>query len=199
MVKPILRPSQTWYTDNFEKICDFFDVGINTLGFNNITKLDAVSRMAQQFIDDGVHLTPAAGRMVVDAILLTAEAFYTAETVDLTENDKEMVETVEEGKVNSNEVASGSKKMHPGLEQRLSTLENDVKNRRFNDNLLMARTREELDYISNSKKEDRIIITGLSSNTPMPQNHEEKKIGSKNWWETYLTKFCLIPLTRLPS
>jgi hypothetical protein len=110
-----------------------------------------------------------------------------------------MDEIAEEGKVNSNEVASGSKKMNPGLEQRLSTLENDVKNRRFNDNLLMARTREELDYISNSKKEDRIIITGLSSNTPMPLNHEEKKIGSKNWWENYLTKFCLIPPTRLAS
>ena len=35
--------------------------------------------------------------------------------------------------------------------------------------------REELDYISNSKKEDRIIITGITSKTPMPTSSEEKK------------------------
>ncbi len=39
----------------------------------------------------------------------------------------------------------------------------------------MARVRKELDHVSNSKKEDIIIITGLSSNTTIPQKYEEKK------------------------
>jgi hypothetical protein len=35
--------------------------------------------------------------------------------------------------------------------------------------------REELDYISNAEKEDKIIITGLSSKTLMPTASDKKK------------------------
>jgi hypothetical protein len=35
--------------------------------------------MAQQCDSDGVHLTPTAGKMFVEAILMTAEAFFNAE------------------------------------------------------------------------------------------------------------------------
>jgi hypothetical protein len=39
----------------------------------------------------------------------------------------------------------------------------------------MVRVRKELDHVSNSKKEDRIIKTRLSSTTTIPQKYEEKK------------------------
>jgi hypothetical protein len=35
--------------------------------------------------------------------------------------------------------------------------------------------REELNFISNSKKEDKIIITSLTSKTAMPMSSEEKR------------------------
>ena len=44
-----------------------------------------------------------------------------------------------------------------------------------NDNLMMARLREELDMIGNAKKEDRIVITGLTNTTIMPAQGDEKK------------------------
>ena len=51
----------------------------------------------------------------------------------------------------------------------------DILERRIQDSMVTARIREEMDYISNTKKEDRIIITGLTSKTPMPKASEEKK------------------------
>jgi hypothetical protein len=49
-----------------------------------------------------------------------------------------------------------------------------MEERRWNDNLLFARTREEA---SNKTKEDRVIITGLSSKKPQPKDWE----GRKKW------------------
>ena len=51
----------------------------------------------------------------------------------------------------------------------------DILERRIQDSMVTARIREEMDYISNTKKEDRIIVTGLTSKTPMPKASEEKK------------------------
>ena len=47
--------------------------------------------------------------------------------------------------------------------------------RKENDNLIFARIREELDFISNAKKEDRVVITGLTSRTPPPSAFEKQK------------------------
>jgi hypothetical protein len=47
--------------------------------------------------------------------------------------------------------------------------------RRIQDSLVTARMKDELDYISNAKKEDKISITGLSSKTLMPTASDEKK------------------------
>jgi hypothetical protein len=44
------------------------------------------------------------------------------------------------------------------------------------DNLVFARDREDLDAIANEKKEDRLIITGLTSKSPMPTEVGEKKL-----------------------
>ena len=51
----------------------------------------------------------------------------------------------------------------------------DLLSRRENDNLMFARIREELDTISNAKKEDRVVITGLSSRDPAPVAFEDRK------------------------
>ena len=64
-----------------------------------------------------------------------------------------------------------------GVENRLISLESEVRARREVDNLMMARVREELDLVTNVKKEDRIVITGLVCNIPSPENFEEKKNG----------------------
>ena len=40
---------------------------------------------------------------------------------------------------------------------------------------MFARIRDELDAISNSKKEDKIVVTGLTNTVPMPQSIEGKR------------------------
>jgi hypothetical protein len=60
------------------------------------------------------------------------------------------------------------------IDQRLGKLEYEIDERRWNDNLLFARTREELDTATNKTKEDRIIITGLTSSTPPPRDKVQK-------------------------
>ena len=42
---------------------------------------------------------------------------------------------------------------------------------------MFSRIRDELDAISNTKKEDKIVITGLTNKTPMPQDME----GRRKW------------------
>ena len=50
-----------------------------------------------------------------------------------------------------------------------------VLNKSMSDNLMMARIREELDMMINIKKEDRVIMTGLTNPTPMPFEADAKK------------------------
>ena len=42
--------------------------------------------------------------------------------------------------------------------------------------MMMVRIREELDTISNIKKEDLIIITGLTNSIPTPRREDDNKI-----------------------
>jgi hypothetical protein len=76
------------------------------------------------------------------------------------------------------------KKMDPKkLEERIIRVEKEIENltenirkRRVQDSMVTARVREELDFNANIKKEDRIIMTGLTCKTPMPHNADEKRI-----------------------
>jgi hypothetical protein len=63
------------------------------------------------------------------------------------------------------------------VERDIERLRNKLVEQRLQDSLVTARIREEIDFITNAKKEDRIIITGLTSKTPMPMQSEEKKSG----------------------
>jgi hypothetical protein len=62
-----------------------------------------------------------------------------------------------------------------GLEEELGKLGNSVERNRNGDILMFARIRDELDAISNSKKEDRIVVTGLTNSVPMPQSIDGKR------------------------
>ncbi len=107
-----------------------------------------------------MHLTQASGKVFVEAILEASDKCFKADYVDLGKDEPHTTEA-------------------PGpelsLEARMSCLENEVEERRWYDNLLFARTREELDTTSNKSKEDRIVMTGLTSNVPPPREWAAKK------------------------
>ena len=61
------------------------------------------------------------------------------------------------------------------LNRDLAVKNKELLERIIQDSLVTARMREELDFISNCKKEDKIIITGITSKSAMPTAGEEKK------------------------
>ena len=63
------------------------------------------------------------------------------------------------------------------VEGEIDQLRDNLYKRQIQDSMVTARIREELDFQANIKKEDRIIMTGLTSKTPMPIQAEEKKHG----------------------
>jgi hypothetical protein len=61
------------------------------------------------------------------------------------------------------------------LSARLDKLENQVRTRQVKDNLIFARIREEMDTTTNKQKEDRVVITGITSNVAPPMDPGLKK------------------------
>jgi hypothetical protein len=49
----------------------------------------------------------------------------------------------------------------------------DAKNRRFSHSMVISWICKDLDSISNSSKEDRLVISGLTSKTPKPAGVKE--------------------------
>ena len=190
---PIQRPRDKWFSENFDEIKQLFIELIIKLKKSNVTTVDAISVSSQKFEQDLVHLTEDSGWIFVDGILGAAEAFFKAEVVDLEREgiaDESMVEDVVPKPSSSSSMqtstgasfSSFSKIVeNPGnqdnkfLEKKLQQLNTAVIKRKDSDNLVFARMREELDTISNAKKEDRLIITGLTSKSPPPNSFEEKK------------------------
>ena len=170
LVQPTLRPLHNWFTEGHEAFCKKITEGIRIMDIASVGKIESPIKMSQVFEQDGVHLTRSSGKVFVNAILYNAESFFKTEVVDL---DEEM-----EGPQNVDKTAKkGTSKQATNTELKIEieNLKDDIARRRIDDSLVTARIREELDFLSNTRKEDRIIVTGLTSQIPMPVGFEEKK------------------------
>jgi hypothetical protein len=166
IVLPMGRPARDWYQTRLGDISSKLNLGIGSLVAsktgNNITKIECISAISQQFEHDNVHLTPAAGKAFVDFILGQAEDFFEADLVEVQDDEDGEIESEDE-KVDDESIKR--------LENRLLKIESQLKSQdttNSNNNLMLARIREEVDTAANVKKEDRIILTGLKSKTPLP-------------------------------
>ena len=63
------------------------------------------------------------------------------------------------------------------IQEQIDGIKDDTQRRRHFDSLVTSRLREENDYVINVKKENKIIVTGLESRTPIPND----KVESKKW------------------
>ena len=183
LAQPILRPGNAWYNERYEDLYKFYNEGLKAMKSTNIMGLEPLSRMSQKFEYDGVHLTPDHGTIFVTTTLEKAETFFKAEIIDL-EQMMEIGEEVESAREGANVrkttllVSQGK----PELGERVTNLEinlrkmgTDIEARRFVDNMVSARMREEIDAITNNNKEDRLIITGMINKIPMPQTIQDRK------------------------
>jgi hypothetical protein len=159
IVMPLQRPAVKWYNDRVGPITKFIGEGVKAMiserSVNNVSIINTISVASQQFEQDQIHLTAPSASVFLEVILDAAEKFFDAPLVDLTE-------------------AGAST---DSLEDRLARLESLFRHqldKGISDNLMFARTREELDAASNCAKEDRIVINGLSSPTPLPTDPRQR-------------------------
>ena len=177
MVEPISRPSLKWYVERQELIMQDYEKKIKEMKLLNVNKIPATVKTSQLFESDEVHLTLEAGKNFVQTILYFAGEIFDAEMVDLDELENEMdvtaIQVDERERDESGPIAGPP--VQKTMEERLDLVVLNIEERRHNDNMVFARIREELDFAANVKKEDRLIVTGLVSNTAGPAGGAEYK------------------------
>ena len=174
-----MRPLHQWYSGCHEAFSKQIADGIRLMDLPNVGKIDAPIKMCQLFEKDGVHLTESAGKVYVNALLYNADALFTAEVINLEEEmEVENSGHQKEPIVKPEQIA----KRISVVESEIANMRDGIARRRIDDSLVTARIREELDFFTNMRKEDRVVISGLTSPIIMPTNFEEKKSGLESWW-----------------
>ena len=160
LVMPLKRPALPWYQDRVGSISKFLNEGIRAMvsdkNINNVSSIDCIPDASQQFEADLVHLTKQSGKVFIESILGRADKLFDAPMVDLTEAG----ELVDNDQVKL-------------LEDRLERLENSMRaqmDKNVGNDLMFARSREETDAISNRAKEDRLVLNGIKSAAPLPED-----------------------------
>jgi hypothetical protein len=180
ILEPMLRPGVRWYSEGHEELRIGYSRMIGAIGLINISLIKCDDLPSQIFEDDGVHLTRGTGLPFLNALIYYAEDIFKAAVIDLA-NEHVPMEVVAGGSAVVQPETGVIPLTGPAVprttEQRLDDLEARIENRWKNDDIVIARIREELDFTANTKKEDRIIITGMTSATERPKS----QIDLKKW------------------
>ena len=161
---PLRRPAIMWYQERVEPITQFFGERIKAMisdrNINNVSNIACVSEASQQFEQDMIHLTKTSAKVFLEVTLAAAETFFNSDLVDLTKS----------GEVRGEDDQSDSEQICK-LENRLKRSERLMRlqaDKNVSNDLMFARGIEETDASTNKVKEDRIILNGLKSSTPLP-------------------------------
>ena len=177
MVEPTQRPGVGWYTLAFNEFKTEYTSRVAALHTMNVSVIKFDDLPSQIFDQYGVHLTPGMGLQFLNAVSYFAEQIFKAPIVDLADNEETM-EASEDVVAGGSGVGSGTGDgQSPVTRAQLDAVLKNIDLRRHNDNMVMARIREELDFAANVKKEDRLIISGLTSNVAKPAN----EVDARRW------------------
>ena len=174
MVEPMQRPAVEWYQEGLPEFTKTYSEGLASLQLINISIVKRFDLPSQYFVADNIHLTDSMGMQFLQAIIYYAEKVYEAVVVDLERMDTS-VEPVAGGS-GSMEVQIAEAR-DATIQEQIDGIKDDTQRRRHFDSLVTARLREENNHSINVKKENKIIVTGLESRTPMPND----KVESKKW------------------
>ena len=173
--QPIRRPRDSWYTTRLTKITKRFCDGIGLLGLKNVSWIEAPTEREQIFDPLGVHLTKDSGVFFVESLMSRAGEFFAAELMELVEDvneeDADILMLEDEAGIKKKKEEKGKLQ---ALEKDLTSFKADVLKRRHFDSMVTMRLAENQDVEQNKAKEDRVIINGLTNNTPCPVGLEEK-------------------------
>jgi hypothetical protein len=85
VVMPLMRPAIEWYQASLDQINVHIKKELDKDNLINVSRIDSFPVLSQQFDKDGIHLTPASGKIFLDLTLGAAEEFFDADNVDLPE------------------------------------------------------------------------------------------------------------------
>ena len=158
IVTPLSRPSIKWFQEKSDLMFDHIRKSIADMGAScrNVFMIDCMCKSLQQFEQDGVHLTADSGICFIEDILGKGERAFKAINVDLTADP-------EPGEVTLATTNSRIDDMVDRLTMRFDA-----------DNLMFARIREELDAAANLKREDRVVVNGITSKSPLPSDNRQR-------------------------
>ena len=200
LVEPMRRPALPWYEDKLEEIILFHNKCIQKMRRPNIDRINGLLHSTQHFDSFGIHLVATSGLRFVEMIIANADDLFEVMETDVVEiEDEEMkdmsektaVKNVEKKKVPEaakdvltlateerdleKNTAMDTVQRIKKLEDKVNTMQGDIESRKKSDNLVFARMREELDFGSNCKREDRLLIIGLTSKEERPAGQPEFK------------------------
>ena len=152
-VMPLRRPAIEWFDGKMVGIEEEIRKNIASLKTFNVTRMKNFCVSQQQFEKDGVHLTKESGLLFVETTLRSAKEIFDAVNI---EKDADVTANQEEAE--------------PDLKGLVSILK-----RRFEaDNMMFARLREEVDSTANKSREDRVVVTGVTSKDPLPADSRQR-------------------------
>ena len=186
VVMPIRRPAVEWYGEQMPEIKRSILAMLSGLQMINIGKIEGPLESTQLFEQDGIHLTKDSGENFLGIILERAEDFFSAESIDLTQEDKT---EANKGKSQVSLEQNSGNRMTNRIE-RLEADMREMKRNRTGDHLMFARLREDSDFEKNKQKEDRIVVNQLKVKN-VPKEYKVRTEYLKNL-ATELVEF-LVP------
>ena len=179
IVEPTSRPALDWWTEDLTEFTKAYSEALAGLQLINISIIKRADLPSQLFDDDNIHLTQSMGSQFLKAIIYFAEKIFESPVVDLeneqTRMDKDVAPTAGGSGVVLVKTSVEQAKAQPTVQEQIDEIAQDIKRRRHYDSMLTARIREEMDQLINVKKENKLIVTGLNSQTAMPTEKNEAK------------------------
>jgi DNA replication protein DnaD len=121
---------------------------------DNTYTVECMCKSLQQFDKDGIHLTEDSGICFIEDILSKSEKAFKSVTVNLTTDNGDV--TIE------------------STNRRIDDMVGRLTMRFDSDNLMFARIREELDSAANLKREDRVVVNGITCKQPLPHDSRQR-------------------------
>jgi len=179
VMPPMYRSSPLWFGPYLPELISFLTSEVSRTNANQIAVCSPFTVVPSMLESDGVHLSAAAGDRFLahlDAELgrLLVEVDGSGGTPQAYDRLDQILAVVNRSS-SQLESLQGVSNAVTELSRATSSFESFVRHRFKDDDLIFARMKEESDTDLNRSREDRVVITGLSSPTGAPSTHAEKK------------------------
>ncbi len=195
LVKPLTRPAVQWYNENLATWSAYYEGRARAMRKQKVVCMSTIRQEEQEFVEDRIHLTKDSGIRYVKDIIKGVERYIEDnEEMEMDHNNKSTEVSQQSPSVKSPGIRrqEGEKDVDD-IMKRLQRLEQKVnkhssnfiqlEHKRFNDNLVLSKIREELDTATNHKKLDKVFISGILPTTRYPGTMRERG----NWIKTQAT------------